>query len=111
MSTSLTTRLLDAMTQLDAAAEVSSDLLALPSVRDPHRLPLNHPRRLRVELTLALGKALATADERKLGELRTVLDRCEDITRRNVWTERAEGEEPVTLYPSRRRDRELRDAA
>jgi len=72
MSTSLTTRLLDAMTQLDAAAEVSSDLLALPSVRDPHRLPLNHPRRLRVELTLALGKALATADERKLGELRSV---------------------------------------
>jgi len=109
MSTSLTTRLLDAMTQLDAAAEVSSDLLALPSVRDPHRLPLNHPRRLRVELTLALGKALATADERKLGELRTVLDRCEDITRRSVWTEA--DNEPTPLYPSRRRERELRDAA
>ena len=109
MATSITTRILDAMTQLDAAAEVSSDLVALPSVRDPHRLPLNHPRRLRVELTLALGKALATADERKLGELRTVLDRCEDITRRSVWTEA--DNEPTPLYPSRRRERELRDAA
>jgi len=109
MATSITTRLLNAMAQLDAAAEVSSDLLALPSVRDPHKLPLNHPRRLRVELTLALGKALATADERKLGELRTVLDRCEDITRRSVWTEA--DNEPTPLYPSRRRERELRDAA
>ena len=97
------------MAQLDAAAEVSSDLVALPSVRDPHRLPLNHPRRLRVELTLALGKALATADERKLAEMRTVLDRVEDITRRSVWTEA--DNEPTPLYPSRRRERELRDAA
>ena len=109
MATSITTRILDASLQLDAAADASSDLLALPSVRDPHKLPLNHPRRLRVELTLALGKALATADERKLGELRTVLDRCEDITRRSVWTEA--DNEPTPLYPSRRRERELRDAA
>jgi len=110
MNTSITTRLLDASLQLDAAADVSSDILALPSVRDPHKLPLNHPRRLRVELTLALGKALATADERKLGELRSVIERAEDITRRGVWTERAEGED-VPSYPSRRRERELRDAA